>query len=506
MKEILRRGALVAALLIGMPALATPITVTLSLKGKMSMEELARSVRDPLSSHYGRFYEPAEIRQLAGPDEAEYNRLIEGLQEEGMTVVQESPTHLWLTIKGEHRVFESLFSTRLQMDGGKRIALFQAQVPGHLALVKSVAGLDNTRESHPRYRRLDGNGVTFGRGVDQATIKTGYGFDPIYQSGISGQGTHIAIATYMGFNIRNVQEFYRQSILRPMPTVDQVKFNGVPVYDENSAGETELDAEFSGMIAPGASVHVFASAENSDAGELALFTAILDDNRAKVVNYSWGDCESHVSAQHRDEMAAVFARAAAQGVNILAASGDSGSDSCQDGTTQADWPSANPNVVSVGGTSFYGSSKGMTSENGWSGSGGGISGMWDLPVWQQQLGGQFVKRSYPDVSFNADPMTGQAIYTGQNPSWIVVGGTSMAAPQWAGFLALVEQARATAGKGTLGFLNPVIYAMTGDEHASAFNDVTSGSNGAYSCAGGWDAVTGWGSMKADALLNYLKNY
>src|ERR1700675_1627840 len=105
------------------------------------------------------------------------------------------------------------------------------------------------------------------------------------------------------------------------------------IIPENSAGETELDAEFSGMIAPGASIHVFASSQNSDAGELAMFTAILDDNRAKVVNYSWGSCDNQVSSSHQADMDKVFARAVAQGVNILNASGDSGSDCVGDGST-----------------------------------------------------------------------------------------------------------------------------------------------------------------------------
>jgi kumamolisin len=121
------------------------------------------------------------------------------------------------------------------------------------------------------------------------------------------------------------------------------------------------------------------------------------------------------------------------------------------------------------------------------------------------LGSEYGRRSFPDVAFNADPQSGQSVYTtyqGQK-GWLTIGGTSMAAPQWSGFMALVGEARANAKKSTLGFLNPVVYSLKTGDRGQLFNDVTSGSNGAYSSAAGWDAVTGWGSMKASALIKIL---
>ena len=499
-------GLLLVALSIGLSAGAKPLTAVLKLKERVSMQQLAQNVQDPHSSHYQRPYEPAEIRQLAGPSDSEYKELLSGLQTEGFTIVSESPTPLLVTVRGESRILESLFSTRIEgLDSGLHRQLGPVSVPAHLALVQSVTGLDNTRRSHTKYHKSAPKIQDEG-GIPQSTIKTGYGFDPLYAAGFTGKGQHIAVATYDGFTIDNVVQFYKLSGLQPVPSVDQVQFNGAPTYSDQSSPETELDSEFSGMIAPGSSIHVFASATNDDAGELQMFTAILDDNRAKIVNYSWGDCEPHVTPQHRQDMAALFARAVAQGVNIVIASGDSGSDSCRDGSTAADWPAAAPYVVAVGGTTFSQDQKGLLSELAWSGSGGGISTLWDLPAWQNGLGGIFTKRSYPDVAFNADPQSGQAIYTGApgQAGWVVIGGTSMSAPQWSGFLALVGEARQKLGKGDLGYLSPLLYKMSVTDLASSLHDVTSGSNGAYQATAGWDAVTGWGSMQADALLNYLK--
>src|SRR6185312_6008876 len=171
-------------------------------------------------------------------------------------------------------------------------------------------------------------------------IKTAYGFDSIYASGVSGKGQEIAIATYDGLKTSDITAYYSKVGLKPAPTVDVVSFNGTAAYNMDSAMETELDAEFSGMIAPGAAIHIYASAENSDAGELAMFTAILDDGRAKIVNYSWGSCEPNLSPDHQSAMDSVYARAVAQGVNIMVASGDSGSSGCGDGNLAADYPAS----------------------------------------------------------------------------------------------------------------------------------------------------------------------
>lgn len=502
----LRRSAAAAVLAVGVPALAQPMTAVLKLRDRVSMETLALNVQNPLSDHYKRFYTPEEIRDLAGPSQAEYDQLLALLKNQGFTVTSESPTHLWISVKGDSSKIESTFATKIQFNGKMHQRVAALSIPMMYSLIESVGGLDNTRKAHPKLK-FDRNATpqddTSG-GVPQATIKAAYGLAPLYAAGLTGKGQDIAVATYSGFHIANVQQFYQLSGLNPVPNVDQVAFNGTAVYDANSAMETELDAEFTGMIAPGANIHVFASADNSDAGELAMFTAILDDNRAKVVNYSWGSCETGLSAQHKSDMATVFARAVAQGVNIMVASGDSGSDSCQDGTTAADWPGASPNVVAVGGTTF-GQNGSALAETAWSGSGGGISALWDLPTWQK-LSAPYVKRSYPDVAFNADPNSGQGVYTENNgvAGWLVIGGTSMAAPQWSGFMALVGEARAQAGKPTLGFLNPAIYGLSTTDRASDFNDVTSGSNGAYTAGPGWDAVTGWGSMNANNLLKSLE--
>jgi len=470
-------------------ASADSLETVLRLQETVPMEALAKEVSDPTSSRFQQFYTPEEIRKISAPSDADYAKLLDQLRADGATIVKESTTHLFITVRAERSYLANLGRLALS-------PMLKSHSLSPLNAVASVNGLTKSPKRHPHYQVL--SGFHEFTGYTPAQIKTAYGFDPIYAGGASATGQHIAIATYDGFTEDDVNQFWSMNKIAPAPAVDTVSFNGTATPNPESAMETELDAEFSGMMAPGASVHVFASAQNSDAGELGMFTAILDDNRAKVVNYSWGMCEDQVASAHKDDMDKVFARAVAQGVNILNASGDSGADCDGDGSNAASYPAVSPNVVGIGGTTLT-ITNGEASEVAWSGSGGGISKLYPKPDYQSALDASAVTgRGFPDVAFNADPKSGQAIWVAGAST--VIGGTSMAAPQWSGFLALVN---GTRGSHSLGFLNPIIYALSAQDQATYLRDVTSGSNGAFTAGVGWDAVTGFGSMRASELFTYL---
>lgn len=502
---------------------AQEVELVLRLRGQASVEDLARSVTDPESPRYRDFYTPEEIRSLVGPAELEYQQTLDALARRGLQVVSEDKAHLFLTVQGEAAGVEQVFRTRLQFEGLNHELHRPVQspsIPRDLALVQSISGLDNTRQSRPLYR-LKGTALPSSDelrepipGYDPGTIQKDYGFRQIYQSGLTAQGQHIAVATYGMYYEKDVASYWKSMRVIPAPVLDSVFFNGKPPIDESVCAETELDAEFSGMIAPGASVHVFPSAHNDDPGEIQLFTAILDDNRAKVINYSWGDCEANVTAQHFADMNQVFARAVAQGVNVMVAAGDWGSFGCpsvgrgKPDKMNADWPAANPYVVAVGGTTLNGY-EGPSFEVAWDGTGGGVSVVFPRPSWQSVESGvpaSFQKRAFPDVAFNADPNSGEPAYVHYQGEqrWIQIGGTSIAAPQWSGFLALVGAARGNSP--SLGFLNPIIYSMSAADRANTFRDTVKGSNGAYKAGAGWDATTGFGSMRAAALLEFLRGH
>jgi kumamolisin len=191
---------------------------------------------------------------------------------------------------------------------------------------------------------------------------------------------------------------------------------------------------------------------------------------------------------------------AAQGQTVFVATGDDGSGTPGDVV----WPADDPYVVAVGGTDLTTKSAGgpWQSETGWNGSAGSPSknGI-PIPSYQKLPGvinssnkGSTTLRNYPDVSAEAN--TNQyscydgGCYTGN-------GGTSYAAPQWAGYLAMINQQRVAAGQATAGFINPELYrAGVGKSYDSYFHDITSGNNGGYNAVTGYDLVTGWGSPNA----------
>jgi kumamolisin len=282
-------------------------------------------------------------------------------------------------------------------------------------------------------------------------------------------------------------------------------------------GEVELDIEVVGGVAPGAAQMVY-FADNTDAGFVdAISQAVHATPTPVAVSISWGQSEDQWSAQSKNAMDQAFADAAALGVTVTVASGDNGAsdDPNGQGSVHCDFPASSPHALACGGTKLIGntSSFAITSEVVWNelatnegAGGGGVSDVFPVPSWQanagvpaQAAGGSGVAgRGVPDVAGNADPLTGYLVVVdGQHQA---IGGTSAVAPLWAGLIARLAQA---TGK-TFGLIQPLLYAGVAPGTAQpGFNDIVSGSNGAYLAGPGWDACTGLGSPNGAALLKLL---
>jgi hypothetical protein len=240
-----------------------------------------------------------------------------------------------------------------------------------------------------------------------------------------------------------------------------------------------------------------------------------------VVTTSWGTCEP-ISSSLTNQENVLFEAAAAQGQTILAASGDNGS-ACNAKTLAVQDPASQPYVTGVGGTTINALGP-PPSETAWSGSGGGISGSWAMPSYQSNaakslnvigpdasgspcgaVAGEYC-REVPDVSADADVNSGYEVYL--NGNWSSSGGTSLAAPLWAAFIALTNAS--STCKGTdVGFANPALY-LAAVNFPTAFNDVTqgntdvSGTNGGLYPAGtGYDMATGLGTPNGGVLSSAL---
>lgn len=193
--------------------------------------------------------------------------------------------------------------------------------------------------------------------------------------------------------------------------------------------------------------------------------------------------------------------AAALGVTITVAAGDSGSsDGVNDGQNHVDFPASSPHVLGCGGTELIASGTTIQSETVWNNgstggaTGGGVSAVFSLPSWQANAGVPGgTMRGVPDVAGDASPYSGYNILVDGQQT--VVGGTSAVAPLWAALIALINQQKGVPA----GFVNPTLYQNPGD-----FHDITKGNNGAYSAGPGWDPCTGLGSPVGTAVESALK--
>lgn len=328
-----------------------------------------------------------------------------------------------------------------------------------------------------------------------------------FPTDVDGSGETIGILELGGgFTTTDIQQYFKNQNITP-PHVVAVSVDGGKNSPTNPSGadsEVMLDIEVAASVAPAATIAVYFS-PNTDQGFVdALTTAIHDTtNHPSVISISWGGPESNWTQQAIKALDDACQSAAALGVSITVACGDSGStDGVSDGANHVDFPASSPHVLACGGTKITTSGTKLTSEVVWNdeaqsggATGGGVSSVFALPTWQQNAnvssatnGGS--GRGLPDVAGDAAPATGYSIQVdGQTE---VVGGTSAVAPLWAGLIALLNQ---KLGK-PVGFLNPQIYPLLG---SAAFRDVTQGTNGTYNAGVGWDACTGLGSPVGTSL-------
>jgi kumamolisin len=460
-----------------------------------------------------RYLSREELASQHGADPNDLRKVEEFATQHGLTVVKSDPATRTVGLRGRAADFSSAFRVNLadyRYGGGTyRVRTGPVSVPAELAgVVEAVLGLDNRPQAAPRV-------VVPAEPIAIVAPSVAAAFTPVevaqlyqFPTGVTGQGQSVGIIELGGgYTASDLSTFF-QNLGLQVPTVVAVSVDGAqnsPSQPPAGADfEVELDIQVIGAVAPGVRIAVY-FAPNTDQGFLdAITTAIQDTtNNPSVISISWGSPESNWTGQSMQAFEQRFQDAAAVGVSVFCASGDNGStDGVTDGLQHVDFPASAPHAVGCGGTHLEATGTTISSEVVWSGSGGGVSDQFGLPTWQNGVGvppsanpGHRVGRGVPDVGGDADPATGYKIVVGGTTT--AVGGTSAVSPLWSGLTALLNQA---LGK-HLGFVNPLFY--TPAERAT-FGDITSGSNGAYSAAPGWDACTGLGTPRGQALLQALR--
>ncbi|MFJ4189882.1 protease pro-enzyme activation domain-containing protein [Kitasatospora sp. NPDC089509] len=491
------------------------VAVSLKLRNSDELDHFLGAVTTPGAPEYGRYLTPEQFSARFAPTQQAVDQVRDYLTAQGLTVSDTSVNRQVVNARGTAAQISQAFGTHesAYLDPGQQRTFFAndaaASIPAELAsVVQGVSGLDDhaVRKGRIAPQSVTPNAATSTpSGMAPAQYRGAYNLD---KTGADGTGTTVALWEFDGYKSSDLTTYDGQYGLTG-PAVSTVSVDGAN-YDSapgQGEGEVELDSEIVRGAAPKASQLLY-EAPNSDQGEIDMANKIVADNKVSVISISWGTCEPDTTASSMTAVDNAFKQAAAQGISVFSASGDDGSKDCTRSAsgasvTSVDFPASSPHQTGVGGTNLQVTgSNGYSSESAWSTAGGGVSTVFAKPSWQTGTGVAGTMRTVPDVSSNADPKSGFAIYTGGG--WNVYGGTSAAAPLWAGYAAQFNQKAKTAGQPVLGEANPKLYAVANSgQYGSTFHDVTTGANQDYSAGQGYDQVTGWGSPVADALTTAL---
>jgi kumamolisin len=490
------------------PAERLEVTVLVRCTDRQGLQERLRRLAQGERSlkHLSR----AEFARRHGASRADLDAVREFAEAHGLAVLEAHAGRRTLVLAGTVAQFNDAFDVELERyshpGGTYRGRKGPVRIPAQLhGIIEAVLGLDNRPQARPHFRIRSASPKRRSRPARAAARS----FTPVQLAALydfprsEGQGECIALIELGGgYRPQDIDTYFARLGLTA-PTVTAVAVDhgaNQPTGDPNGPdGEVMLDIEVAGAIVPAAAIAVY-FAPNTDAGFLdAVTTAIHDDvRRPSVISISWGGPESTWTPQALSAMDQAFQAAAAIGVTVCVAAGDSGStDGAGDGGNHVDFPASSPHALACGGTSLQASATAIVKEVVWNdgnpadgAGGGGVSAAFALPAWQQGLDATdaqgkrspLARRGVPDVAGDADPQTGYDVLV--DGSSTVIGGTSAVAPLWAGLLARIN---ALTGRAA-GYVNPALYG-----NPSALRDITQGNNGGFAAAPGWDACTGLGS-------------
>jgi len=515
---------------------------------RQALQAFIADRQNPRSPGFHRWLTPDQFGAQFGAAQQATARVAAWLHTAGMTDVRVARGRLLVSFSGTADTVQRALQCRIhvfEVNGKSHFAnLDSPQIPSELSdAVAQVVGLDDFTAVPQSVRAPLSQYVTAGAGNalgpdDLATI---YNAAPLYARGIDGSGVTVAVLGQTPVGLTDYRA-YRQLFGLAVNDYQTAEFPGSGSGTGNSDDQLEatLDLEAIGAIARGAKIfYIWGSTV-----EVAAIYAI-DNQLAQIVSLSYAGCETGGDSFY--QMLAL--QASAEGMTWIAAAGDSGAAGCDAmGAQTASFglsvmvPASAPNVTAVGGTAFAtgasgqywspannasnASALGYVPESGWSsttqvlGGGGGVSALFAKPGFQSDFAPAVNSgRMVPDVALAAAPAPVPYVIV-YNGSQMLVGGTSAAAPVFAGIAALVEaylpaqqyptQPSAPAG---LGNINPTLYLLA-EQAPWVFHDVTTGTNNVpcaigttdcatgtlgYAAGPGYDLATGLGSVDAYAL-------
>jgi subtilase family serine protease len=495
------------------------VAVTLPLRNRAQLQQLIAAVSTPGSAQYGQYLTPDQFAAQFGPTQAQVQRVAAYLTSRGLTVSGVSPNNTVIDASGDAAAAQRAFGTSLGHYRDNRLNKTYTSNDSAVQVAQSVApdilgvvGLDDHfAVGHPPIPRAVAPNVGSGPagGYTPSELKTAYDVNSLASAGFNGTGQRVGLFELAGFKQSNITSYDNQySLGSTAPSVVSVDGGNTTLGDAEV--EVELDIEVVQALAPKAAITVW-EGPNSDQGVIDTYNAMAVSNTTPANSTSWGECEADSSQATINSEDQIFAQMAAQGQSLFAASGDGAAYDCgTNGQLNVDNPADDPNVTGAGGTHLNTGTGGTySSETPWDtsateGGGGGVSTVFAKPSWQTGVPSSCTKRCVPDISADADPATGYSIFT--QGSWTVVGGTSAAAPLWAGLTAVYNQDAVAAGKPVLGFANPKLYSVAAAGLSGPFHDITTGHTSTatnWPATTGYDLATGIGSPDAANLASKL---
>ena len=523
--------------------------------GKDRPDLLVAQINDPSSPSYHQWLTPAQYGKRFGISDDDLADVTAWLQRRGFSVDEIGAGRGWINFSGNVGQVERAFKTQIhefKLNGKNYHAnVSDPQIPRALTdIVGGVVTLHNFPKQSLSVNRHPVSMPEYTSGTSHyiapADFSTIYNTNTLYSAGINGSGQTIAIVGRTDIALADVQYF--RSFFGLPANDPQFVHNGTDPGDLGSGeeGEADLDVEWSGAVAPNATIKFVISASTSTTDGVDLSAQyIVNNNLAPVMSTSFGQCESSMGTTENTFYNNLWSQAATQGISSFVSSGDSGAAGCDGGSATTGTGRAvsglasTPFNIAVGGSQFndtaspstywnstnasnQSSAKGYIPEIAWNesasvsgGSGlwsssGGVSTIYAKPSWQVCVGVPADgKRDIPDVALTAAGHDGYLVIQGHTSTASglgAVGGTSAASPSFAGLMALVVQ-KTGARQGNA---NTKFYSLANAQYGSGgtviFHDVTSGNNTVpgvtgFNCGTGYDAVTGVGTVDANSMVN-----
>jgi Pro-kumamolisin, activation domain/Bacterial Ig-like domain (group 3) len=546
------------------------VVLSRSAAQEADLQSLLAAQQNPSSTQYHRWLTPAQFASRFGVANSDISQVESWLQQQGFTIDGVSQSKNRITFSGTAVQAEAAFGTEIHnYTSGTETHYAPStdiSIPSALApVVQAVTNLSNFRpkphlrisntKAAPNFTSSQSGSYYLTPG-DIATI---YDIKAAYNSGYTGDGQSIAIVGQSSILQSDVTNFQTAAGLPDKDAIMVlVPSSGTAAVYSGDEAESDLDVEYSGAIAKGASIYFVYVGNNQNYSVWDSIQYAVDTRIAPVISTSYGACETDMSSSDYTTLNGILAQAAAQGQSVIAAAGDNGSTDCYGDTdlttTQqmalaVDFPASSQHVTGMGGTEFPSAdvTAGNTtywsqavgsdvvssalsyipeqvwnddsSQYGLSSGGGGISTLTSRPSWQAGVTGipSGSYRLVPDLSLDASEVNAPYLFcssdyqsTGINGSCsngfrdsnnqylTTAGGTSFDAPIFSGMLAIINQKTNSTGQGVV---DATLYSLASNSttYASAFHDIISGNN---KCAAGSTYCSSAGESQYSAATGY----